>query len=264
MDAALDPVTLEYDGAVAIVTLNDPKTLNALTFPMFNRLREVLDEVELKARAMILSGSGKSFCSGANLAGGLSYKVEDPKDADCGEVLETHVNPAMSRLRTLNVPWVSAVRGSAAGAGASLALAGDLVVASETATFIQAFSRIGLVPDAGATHLLVRTIGRVRANELMLLGGKLSAEKALDWGLVNKVVADEKLEEEAMALASALANGPASIAAIRRLSWMAVDATFNDTLWNERELQRNAGRTEDFREGTAAFLEKRPAQFKGR
>lgn len=257
-------IRYELDDGVAIVRMDAPATRNGLTFDMVEQLRDTLDSVERDARAMILTGSGNAFCSGADLNGGLSYPVDDPADIDCGKPLETHMNPLMERLRTLSVPWISAVRGAAAGAGASLGLAGDMVIASETAVFLQAFSKLSLVPDAGSVHMLVRTIGRVRANELMLLGGKLPARQALEWGLVNRVVSDAELNEEAMRLARQLAQGPVSLAAIRRLSWDALDRSFSEMLWAERETQRTVGRSEDFQEGVAAFFEKRPPRFSGK
>jgi 2-(1,2-epoxy-1,2-dihydrophenyl)acetyl-CoA isomerase len=256
-------VLLEQVGDVAIVRLNDPATLNALSIAMIDILLEILDQVERCARAMILTGSGKSFCSGANLKGGFPSRTADPAMLDCGAGLETHVNPLVSRLRAFSIPWISAVRGAAAGGGASLALAADLVVASETASFVQAFARIGLVPDAGALHLFVRTIGRVRANELMLLGGRLTAAEAQGLGLVNRVVSDEQLEEVAAAIARELADGPASLSVIRNLTWSALDEGWQDLLWAERVAQRDAGRTDDFREGVAAFREKRSVRFTG-
>lgn len=257
-------VALEWDGPVLTVRLNAPESLNALTYDMLDALLDALNLAEKKARAMVLTGAGASFCSGANLSGGLSRPKEDPADHDSGEALQSHINPAMSRLRGLSIPWISAVRGAAAGAGASFALAGDMIVASETAVFIQAFSRIGLVPDAGAHHLLVRTIGRVRANELMLLGGKMQASQALEWGLINRVVPDANLESEAGKIAQSLAQGPASLGTTRRMSWTALDDDWQTMLWAEREAQRSAGRSADFLEGVKAFREKRPARFKGR
>ena len=262
--AAKEPVEMEWDGDVAIIRLNDPVTLNALTFNMLEALLDAIGAAEKTARAVILTGAGKAFCSGANLEQGLDRKHYFPADQDAGEALSSHINPAISRLRALSVPWITAVRGAAAGAGASFALAGDMVIASETARFILAFSRIGLVPDAGINHLLVHAIGRVRANELMLLGGQFSAEQAAAWGLANRVVPDAALEHEAMAVAQALAKGPASLGTTRRMSWSALDDDWHELLAAEAEAQRGAGRSRDFQEGVDAFREKRPAQFKGR
>lgn len=258
-----DPtLQLEWVDQVAIVRLNDPATLNAITLSNVAAFLDTLHEIEARGRAMILTGAGKSFCSGANLSGGMGEEVS-PDQIDAGLALETHINPLMQRLHDLQVPWISAVRGAAAGAGASLALAADLIVASETAYFLSAFSRIGLVPDAGATHLLVRTVGRPRAMEMMLLGEKLPAQTALAWGLVNRVVPDEQLETEALQLASRLAAGPASLRAIRKSAWRAVDCSWAESLQVEREQQLAAGRTADFGEGVAAFHGKRPARFTG-
>lgn len=259
-----DPtLQLEWVDQVAIVRLNDPGTLNAITLGNVAALADTLTEVEARGRAMILTGAGKSFCSGANLSGGMGEQVP-PDQLDAGLALETHINPLMQRLHDLKVPWISAVRGAAAGAGASLALAADLIVASETAYFLSAFARIGLVPDAGATHLLVRTVGRPRAMEMMLLADKLPAHMALAWGLINRVVPGEQLEAEALQLASRLAAGPASLRAIRQAAWSAVDCSWAESLQVERELQLAAGRTADFGEGVAAFHDKRPTRFIGR
>lgn len=255
---------LTWSGDVAMIRLNDPLKLNAVTLEMLEMLDRSLDDVERNARVMILSGAGKAFCSGANLGGGISSADPQAEMFDAGAILETHINPLMTRLRRLAVPWMTAVRGAAAGVGASLALAGDLIIASDTAFFLQAFSRIGLVPDGGSSHLLVRTIGRPRAMELMLLGERLPARTALEWGLINRVVADEALDAESLILAQRLATGAASLRSIRRLAWTAVDSEWSSVLTIERELQRDAGRSGDYHEGIAAFLGKRSAQFSGR
>lgn len=254
-------LTVDWHGDVAVVRLDDPSTLNALTLAMVDSFAEALDAIERRARCMVVIGAGRAFCSGANLFGGMIDQEPGP-DYDAGQAIETHLNPLMMRLRSLKVPWISAVRGAAAGGGASLALAADIVVASETAFFLQPFGQIGLVPDTGSSHLLIRTIGRPRAMELMLLGDRLPAQTALAWGLINRVVGDGELEAEALALAARLATGPASLGMIRNLAWSAIDADWPTVLAMERALQREAGQTADHHEGMAAFREKRVASFK--
>jgi|JI10StandDraft_1071094.scaffolds.fasta_scaffold02377_4 2-(1,2-epoxy-1,2-dihydrophenyl)acetyl-CoA isomerase len=256
-------IELEREGDVAVIRLNDPATLNAVTLATIEEIGVALDEITGSARAMVLTGAGRAFCSGANLSGGMGG---GPSDAlpDAGRSLETHINPLMLRLRDLPFPWVSAVKGSAAGVGCSLALAADLVVAGESAFFLQAFARIGLVPDGGSSWLLAKGVGRARAMEMMLLGERIPAAKALEWGMVNRLVPDEQVMPTALDLAKALAAGPTqSLAMIRRMAWSAADASFEDAIATERKNQRDAGRTADHREGVAAFLTKRPARFTG-
>lgn len=258
-----EPVELEIIGKVAQIRLDRPEALNALNFVIINALQAALDEAETRARVLVVSGNGRAFCSGADLSGGFAHPAGPGEQQDCGAPLETHLNPLMARLRSLQIPWISAVHGAAAGGGAALGLAGDMVLAAEDAQFIMAFARIGLVPDSGIFHMLVRTIGRVRANEMMLLGGRFGAGQALEWGLVNRVVPGERLMVEALKLAQQIAEGPASLSAIRNLSWSALDEDFAAMLRTEREAQRDSGRTQDFREGVRAFLEKRPPRFTG-
>jgi 2-(1,2-epoxy-1,2-dihydrophenyl)acetyl-CoA isomerase len=249
---------------VGVISLNDPATLNSVGPLMIDEITGALSELRSTVRAIVITGKGRSFCSGAALDGVSTEDGARRLERDFGAILESHINPLMTALRSLGVPWVSAVRGAAAGFGASLALSADLVVASESAYFLQAFTRIGLVPDGGSTHLLVRTIGRVRSMELMLLADRLPATKALEWGLINRVVADSTLEDKALELASQLAAGPSvALRLARQLAWSALDEDWAAILKRERECQCIAGRTLDADEGIRAFMEKRAAAFTG-
>jgi 2-(1,2-epoxy-1,2-dihydrophenyl)acetyl-CoA isomerase len=258
-----DKVRYELTDDVAIVTMADPATLNAAGSDMIAALDGAIDRACSEARAMILTGEGRGFCSGANLGPVGATSARSAGEFDAGAALDSVYNPFVTRLRDLPIPWVSAVNGVAAGVGCSIALLGDLIVAAESAYFLQAFRRIGLVPDGGSTYLLPRMIGRARAMEMMLLGDKLPARTALDWGLINRCVPDASLAESAMGLAQALARGPKSLAMIRQIAWAALDATWQEQLQEERLMQREAGRTRDFAEGVSAFLGKRLAAFKG-
>jgi 2-(1,2-epoxy-1,2-dihydrophenyl)acetyl-CoA isomerase len=167
-------------------------------------------------------------------------------------------------MRELPIPFVTAVNGAAAGIGCSFALLGDMIIASQSAYFLQAFRRIGLVPDGGSTYLLARAVGRTRAMEMMLMGEKIPAAKALDWGLVNRVTPDADLMSSALSLAQDIASGPTrTLAMIRKAAWASLDSDWSSQLHTERVLQRDAGRSKDFQEGVAAFLQKRPAKFTG-
>jgi 2-(1,2-epoxy-1,2-dihydrophenyl)acetyl-CoA isomerase len=262
---AYGKIELERDGDVAVIRLNDPAKLNAVTLQTIEEIESALDEISGSARAMILTGAGRSFCSGANLTSGMgggARPADGPTDA--GSVLETHINPLMLRLRDVPFPWVSAVKGSAAGVGCSFALAADMVVCGESAFFLQAFARIGLVPDGGSSWLLAKSIGRNRAMEMMLLGERIPAQKAMDWGMVNRIVPDEQVMSTATELAKALGAGPTkSLAMIRRMAWSAADSSFEEAMITERNNQRQAGATKDHREGVAAFLGKRAPKFTG-
>jgi 2-(1,2-epoxy-1,2-dihydrophenyl)acetyl-CoA isomerase len=256
--------SLELKGSVALLSMNDPQVLNAVSAEMLQGLSEALDtlaESATKPRCLVLTGAGRAFSTGANLQG-RGGKNFTPRGA--GRTLETLFHPFMRRLRDLPYPIVTAVNGPAAGAGMSLALMGDLIVCARSAYFLQAFRRIGLVPDCGATWLLPRLIGRARAIELSLLGERLAAETALAWGLVNRVFDDEQLMSEALRLAGELADGPtAALGLIRRLYWESPHNSYEEQLDLECRMQRLAGATADFQEGVNAFLEKRPAQFTG-
>ncbi len=256
-------IKYETEGAVALITLNDPATLNAISVETTNEMSDAFMRAGNETRCVVLTGEGRGFSSGANLAGGAP-----PTDAegrpDLGAALERTYNPFVTLLRDLPIPFVTAVNGAAAGVGCSFALLGDLIVAGESAYFLQAFRRIGLVPDGSATYHLPRMIGRARAMEMMLLGEKLPAKTALDWGLINRCVPDAELLPTAKALALDLANGPTkTLGMIRRLAWASLDNSWSEQIQAERDAQRNAGRTEDFREGVQAFFQKRTANFKG-
>ncbi|MGJ4942679.1 enoyl-CoA hydratase/isomerase [Bradyrhizobium sp. HKCCYLS1011] len=258
-------VTLDIEGSVAVLTLDHQEVMNAVSIDMLGGLAEALDEIEerkAEVRCLVLTGAGRAFCTGANLQGRNAQAK--PGRSNAGAALETAFHPFLRRLRNLHCPIVTAVNGPAAGAGMSFALMGDMILCAKSAYFLQAFRRIGLVPDCGSTWLLPRLVGKARAIELSLMGEKLPAETALQWGLVNRVYDDGALMEEAMKLARELASGPTvALSLIRRLYWDSPENSFEDQLNLEFQLQRVAGRTEDFKEGVGAFLEKRPAKFRG-
>jgi len=255
------------DGAVTIITLSDPATMNAAGVDTAEQLTHAFQQATIgdaPARAVVLTGEGLGFCSGANLTAGTGAGAASGGRVDAGAALETVYNPLVTLIRDLPVPLVTAVNGAAAGVGCSLALLGDLIVAAESAYFLQAFRRIGLVPDGGSTYLLPRLIGKARAMEMALLGERLPAAKALEWGLINRCVPDADLMPTALSLAHELATGPASLGLIRQIMNASLDADWTTQLHRERTSQRVAGFTEDFAEGVTAFLQKRPAVFKGR
>lgn len=258
-------IKVEIADAIATITLNDPATLNAFDLEMSAGLHEAVLELAAPGagvRAVILTGEGRAFCSGANLSTPRSAGSDG--ELDLGAALERVYNPTVTALRDMPIPLITAVHGAAAGIGCSLALIGDLIVAGEGAYFLQAFRRIGLVPDGGSTWLLPRMVGRARAMEMMLLGDKLPAPTALEWGLVNRVVPDGEVAAAARELAARLATGPAALGVTRRLVHRAEGAGWSDQLDAERRAQKEAGATSDFAEGVAAFLQKRPATFTGR
>ncbi|CAN5280095.1 enoyl-CoA hydratase/isomerase [soil metagenome] len=264
-----DKIRLEAADGLAVITLADPTTLNAAGLQMARELAHAFASIaagKVQARAVILTGEGRGFCSGANLAvgGPADREVDVDGKPDAGSALESLYNPLVSLLRDFPLPIVTAVNGPAAGIGCSLALLGDIVIAAESAYFLQAFRRIGLVPDGGSTYLLPRLAGKARAMEMMLLGDKIPAATALSWGLINRCVPDAELLATATTIAQELAAGPASLSAIRKLVWNSLDADWVGQLNAERHAQKGAGKTEDFIEGVSAFLQKRPSAFKGR
>lgn len=267
MDGAQAPskVKTEIQDKIGVITLADPSTLNAAGLELMAELTAAVETfiADDAVRAIVITGEGRGFCSGANLSGGGVAGRRGGANGPNESLIKTY-NPFVSGLRKSPKPLVAAVNGVAAGVGVSLALACDLVVAAESAYFLLAFRRIGLVPDGGATWLLPKLVGKARAMELMLLGEKLPAKTALEWGLINRCVADDAVLSTAMELARALADGPASLGLTRNLVWQALDADWHLQIEAEAYAQGDAARTEDAREGIMAFLEKRPAAFKGR
>jgi 2-(1,2-epoxy-1,2-dihydrophenyl)acetyl-CoA isomerase len=245
--------------AVATLTMARPDSLNALSGAMVDEMQEAVEGLQASgARCLLLTGEGRGFSSGADLASGEGL----PQDA--GEALEKHFNPLVEALFALPIPVVAAVNGPAAGAGASLALCADIVIAARSAYFLQAFVNIGLIPDAGATWLLPRLAGRARAMEMMLLGERIPAEQAQAWGLISRVVEDEHLSSEAVLLATRLAQGPTvALGLVRKLARNAEQLTLSEALAAERRAQRGAGNTRDFKGAVIAFLQKRQPQFDG-
>lgn len=261
---AWETIVFEASDGVATLTLNRPDRLNSLNARMHEEIAAVLGTVESDAaiRALLITGAGRGFCAGQDL------NLRDASatgDFDAGAALERYYNPLIRRLRALEKPIVAAVNGPAAGAGANIAFACDIVIAARSASFLQAFCRLGLVPDAGGTWFLPRLAGSARAMGMALLGEPLPAEMAAQWGLIWKVVDDDKLVDEARGLARKLAQGPTvGLGLIKQALNRSLANDLDAQLDVERDLQRVAARSEDFREGVAAFLEKRPAKFKGR
>ena len=255
------------DDQLAILTLNNPSVLNAISLDMVDELKHALGQViipENKVRCLLITGAGRGFCSGANLKSRkLSLSGDDARST--GLSLDTTYNPIFLTLRSLKIPVITAVKGPAAGIGMTLALMGDLVLAGKSAYFLQAFRNVGLIPDGGATWLLPRLIGMARAMELSLLAQRLPAEKALEWGLINRVVEDDDLLPEAIALGQNLASGPTvSLGLIRQAYWQSADNTHAEQLHLEANLQQICGASEDALEGRMAFLEKRKTNFQGK
>ncbi len=258
-----ETIRLDIADNIATITLNRPERLNAMPPQMADEISEALDNLG-GARCVLITGEGRAFCSGADLsARGEAAAAGSGQGAYAA--LTKSYNPLMLKLAKLNVPVITAVNGPAAGIGCSLALASDFAIAGKSAYFLQAFVNIGLVPDGGASWVLPRLIGKARATEMMLLGEKISGEKAADWGLVYKCGEDADLLAEANAVAARLANGPTVALGIMRQNLAAaLDADYATALLREAEGQRIAGDSADAREGGIAFLQKRKAEFKGK
>jgi 2-(1,2-epoxy-1,2-dihydrophenyl)acetyl-CoA isomerase len=258
--------TVHYDcrDGVAAITLNRPEKLNAFTATMHAELRAALDDAGRRAevRAVLLTGAGRGFCAGQDLSERVRKPGDPPRDLGAG--LEAGYNRLVRQIRALDKPVVAAVNGVAAGAGANIALACDIVLAARSARFVQSFAKIGLIPDAGGTWQLPRLVGRARALGLALLAEPIDAEKAEAWGLIWRAVDDETLMEEARTVAARLATQPTTALALaRRAIDAAASSSLDQQLDLERDLQRIAGRTHDYDEGVAAFVGKRAPSFKG-
>jgi len=259
------PILVSRDAGVLSLTLNRPDKLNAFNPEMHKLLREALEQArdEAGVRAVLLTGSGRGFCAGQDLSERNVSAEAAPIDLSVS--LGSNYNPLVRRLRALPKPVVCAVNGVAAGAGANIALACDIVLAARSASFVQSFSKLGLVPDSGGTYFLPRLVGSARAMGLALLGERLSAEEAERWGLIWKAVADERLVEEATGIAQTLAAGPTKgYGLIKQAIQASAGNSLDAQLDLERDLQREAGFSEDYREGVAAFMQKRKPQYKGK
>lgn len=261
---AYETILFEVANGVAKLTLNRPDRLNSFTVQMHGEVADALSQVERDehTRAVLLTGAGRGFCAGQDLS---DPAIAPGGGGDLGEALEKRYNPLISRIVGLPKPVVCAVNGVAAGAGANIALACDIVLAAKNARFIQSFSNIGLVPDSGGTWILPRLAGHARALGLALTGEPLTAEKAESWGLIWRVVEDDQLLAEATKLATRFAQGPTKgLAAIKLAMNKGWQSSLKEQLDLERDMQRELGQSADYKEGVAAFGEKRPPKFSGR
>jgi 2-(1,2-epoxy-1,2-dihydrophenyl)acetyl-CoA isomerase len=258
---AYETIDFKADGPIARITLNRPDRLNSFTVQMHAEVRDALDNVG-EARVLILTGAGRGFCAGQDLN---DRAVAPGQPVDLGETVEQCWNPLVRTLTSLPQPVIARVNGVAAGAGANVALACDIVVAAKSAKFIQSFSAIGLIPDSGGTWALPRLVGQARALGLALTGDPLPAEKAAEWGLIWKAVEDDALDAEVDAIANKLASlPPLGLAAIKDMIRSSWQYSLDEELGRQAGAMRRLGFTEDYREGVAAFLEKRPPKFTGR
>jgi len=260
---SLHTMTLKQDGFVAVLTLTRSQALNAMNeqfFTDFTAILTHLSQQENSARALLITAEGNGFCAGADLKEQLGEKVPD-----LSAMLKKKYNPLILGLKNLPIPTIVAVNGAAAGAGFSLICACDIAVAAENAYFLQAFINIALIPDAGSTYFLPRLVGRARAASLMMLGEKITAAQALDYGIISQVFEQDDLQKNALALAHKLAAMPTqSLFSIRKLLDSSETNSLEEQLDAEANAQRIAGYSEDFKEGIAAFLQKKPALFKGK
>ncbi|MDX2366988.1 MAG: 2-(1,2-epoxy-1,2-dihydrophenyl)acetyl-CoA isomerase PaaG [Colwellia sp.] len=257
-------ITYQLDQGVAVLTLNRPASLNSFNTLMHDEVREAMKDARdnSEVRCLVITGTGRGFCAGQDLSDrSVKVSAETP---DLGESVEKNYNPLIRNIMTMEKPVLCAVNGVAAGAGASIALACDIVLAAKSAKFIQAFCKIGLVPDSGGTFNLVRALGLPRAKALALLGDKLSAEQAQNWGMIWQCVEDDSLMDETMTLALHLATQPTKgLAKIKELMNNSFSTPMHQQLELEKFAMRELGRTSDYREGVSAFMEKRQPTFTG-
>jgi 2-(1,2-epoxy-1,2-dihydrophenyl)acetyl-CoA isomerase len=261
---AYDTILFASEGGIARLTLNRPERMNSFNEAMHAEVRDALDRVRTDAslRVLLLTGAGRAFCAGQDLGDRAVAPGVEP--VDLGESIERNYRPLVLSLRRLPLPVVCAVNGVAAGAGANIALACDIVVAARSATFIQAFSKIGLIPDSGGTYFLPRLVGTARAMGLAMLGERLIAEQAAEWGLIWQCVDDAELHAAVEKLLRTLAGAPtAGLAATKRALYAGAGNSLETQLDFERDLQRMLGRSDDYREGVAAFAAKRAPRFGG-
>ena len=255
-------IKIEQRDGICLITLNRPKVYNSFNKPMAMALQQTLDACakDKNVRAIVLKGEGKAFCAGQDLA-----EVTDPEGPELKSIVGEHYNPIISRIRSIEKPVIAAVNGVAAGAGANIALACDIVFAKKSASFIQAFSKIGLIPDSGGTYFLPRIIGFQKAMALMMTGDKVSAKDAEDMKMIYKAINDEDFDETVMTFAEKLSKMPTRALGLTK---KAVNSSYNNTMQQQLDLEENlqneAGQTDDFSEGVQAFLDKRTPKFTGK
>ncbi len=257
----METITQEMQGATAVITLNRPKVFNSFNREAALALHAALDRsaADAAVRCVVITGAGKAFCAGQDL-----QEVTDPEGPELTSIVRDHYNPIIEKIRALPKPVVAAVNGVAAGAGANIALCCDVVIAAESSSFIQAFSKIGLIPDSGGTYFLPRLIGFQRASALMMLGDKISAPEAEAMGMIYRSVPDADFPEKVKELAAKLASMPtAGLAYTKKALNHSMRNDLSGQLALEEQLQTKAGSTRDYNEGVSAFLEKRKPEFKG-